>query len=93
MQLSPRGCTGNYDLRLTIGRNARISSPSHPLMDKCQSGFGLVFCMYFGIKMYFSHLLMEQVEGKLKSDCLHVGPLEGGRDVHVHVKEPEQKSN
>ena len=41
--------------------------------------------------MYLSHLLMEQVEGKLKSDCLHVGPLEGGRNVHVHVKEPEQK--
>ena len=41
--------------------------------------------------MYLSHLLMEQVEGKLKSDCLHVGPLEGGRDVHVHVKEPGQQ--
>ena len=45
MQLSPLlwgGCTGNYDLRLTIGRNARISSPSHLIMDKCQTGFGLL---------------------------------------------------
>ena len=31
---------------------------------------------------------MEQVQGELQTDCLHVGPLEGRGDVHVHVQEP-----
>ena len=33
-------------------------------------------------------LLVHQVQGKLEGDGLHVGPLEGGRDVHVHLKKP-----
>ena len=37
---------------------------------------------------YVSNLLVEQVEGKLESNRLHVGPLQRRRDVHVHVEEP-----
>ena len=33
---------------------------------------------------------MEQVEGELKPDRLHVGPLERRGDIHVHVEEPER---
>ena len=35
-----------------------------------------------------SHLFVEQVEGQLESNRLHVGPLQRRRDVHVHVEEP-----
>ena len=31
---------------------------------------------------------MEEVEGELQPDGLHVGLLERGGDVHVHVQEP-----
>ena len=31
---------------------------------------------------------MKEVQGELEANCLHVGPLEGGGDVHVHVQEP-----
>ena len=37
---------------------------------------------------YVSHLFVEQVEGQLESNRLHVGPLQRRRDVHVHVEEP-----
>ena len=31
---------------------------------------------------------MQELERKLKPNCLHVGLLQGGGDVHVHVEEP-----
>lgn len=31
---------------------------------------------------------MQELERKLKPNCLHVGLLQGGGDVHVHVQEP-----
>ena len=34
------------------------------------------------------YLFVEEVEGELQPDCLHVGLLERGGDVHVHVQEP-----
>ena len=34
------------------------------------------------------YLFVKEVEGELEAHCLHVGPLEGGGDVHVHVQEP-----
>ena len=37
---------------------------------------------------YYFYLLMEELQGELQSDSLHVGLLEGGGDVHVHVQEP-----
>ena len=36
-------------------------------------------CMYY--------LFMKQVQGKLKSNCFHVGFLQSGGNVHVHVQE------
>ena len=33
--------------------------------------------------------LMKDVQGHLQGHGLHVVPLEGGGDVHVHVQEPE----
>ena len=36
---------------------------------------------------YYFYLLMEELQGELQSDSLHVGLLEGGGDVHVHVEE------
>ena len=36
-----------------------------------------------------TNLLVQQVQGQLEAHSLHVGPLEGGGDVHVHVQEPE----
>ena len=33
-------------------------------------------------------LLVHQVEGQLEGDGFHVGALEGGGDVHVHLKKP-----
>ena len=32
---------------------------------------------------------MEEVEGQLEADGLHVRPLEGRGHVHVHIQEPE----
>ena len=32
-------------------------------------------------------LLVKDVEGHLQGNCLHVGPLQGGGDVHVHLQE------
>ena len=34
------------------------------------------------------NLLVQELERKLKPNCLHVGLLQGGGDVHVHVEEP-----
>ena len=34
------------------------------------------------------YLFVKEVEGELEAHCLHVGPLEGRGDVHVHVQEP-----
>ena len=36
-----------------------------------------------------TNLLVQQVQGQLEAHGLHVGPLEGRGDVHVHVQEPE----
>ena len=41
-----------------------------------------------GRQICLSHLFVEQVEGQLESNRLHVGPLQRRRDVHVHVEEP-----
>ena len=35
--------------------------------------------------MYY--LFVKQVQGKLKSNCFHVGFLQSGGNVHVHVQE------
>ena len=35
----------------------------------------------------FVHLFVEEIEGELQPDGLHVGLLERGGDVHVHVQE------
>ena len=35
---------------------------------------------------------MHQVESQLEGDGLHVGALEGGGDVHVHLEEPAELS-
>ena len=35
-----------------------------------------------------TNLLVQQVQGQLEAHGLHVGPLEGRGDVHVHVQEP-----
>ena len=34
------------------------------------------------------NLLVQELERKLKPNCLHVGLLQGGGDVHMHVQEP-----
>ena len=34
-----------------------------------------------------SYFLVEQVQGQLKTDRLHVGLLQGTRNVHVHLQE------
>ena len=34
------------------------------------------------------YLFVKEVEGELEAHCLHVGPLEGARHVHVHLEEP-----
>merc|ERR1719305_1819163 len=31
--------------------------------------------------------LVKDVKGHLQGNCLHVGPLQGGGDVHVHLQE------
>ena len=36
-----------------------------------------------------TNLLVQQIQGQLEAHGLHVSPLEGGGDVHVHVQEPE----
>ena len=40
-------------------------------------------------QLVLTNLLVQQVQGQLEAHSLHVGPLEGGGDVHVHVQEPE----
>ena len=37
-----------------------------------------------------TNLLVQQVQGQLEAHSLHVRPLEGRGDVHVHVQEPEE---
>ena len=34
------------------------------------------------------HLFVKQIKGQLKANGLHVGLLQRGRYVHVHVQEP-----
>ena len=34
-----------------------------------------------------NYLFVKQVQGKLKSNCFHVGFLQSGGNVHVHVQE------
>ena len=75
---------------MTIARNARISSPSHTPMDKCYIDYVWKSTIFDKIRKIFRHLLVEQVEGELKPDRLHVGPLERRGDIHVHVEEPER---
>ena len=36
-----------------------------------------------------TNLLVQQIQGQLEAHGLHVCPLQGGGDVHVHVQEPE----
>ena len=36
-----------------------------------------------------TNLLVQQIQGQLEANGLHVCPLQGGGDVHVHVQEPE----
>ena len=38
------------------------------------------------------YLFVKEVEGELEAHCLHVGPLEGRGDVHVHVQEPRHRA-
>ena len=40
-----------------------------------------------------TNLLVQQVQGQLEAHGLHVGPLEGRGDVHVHVQEPDNFNN
>ena len=40
-------------------------------------------------QLVLTNLLVQQVQGQLEAHSLHVGPLEGGGDVHVHVQEPD----
>ena len=59
----------------------------------CTALFFLVLRMEFpsqACSRGIFYLFMEEVQGKLEADCLHVSPLEGGGDVHVHVQEPGQ---
>ena len=40
---------------------------------------------------FLTNLLVQEVQRQLEADSLHVRPLEGRGDVHVHVQEPDRQ--
>ena len=40
---------------------------------------------------HLTNLLVQEVQRQLEADSLHVRPLEGRGDVHVHVQEPDRQ--
>ena len=68
-----------------IKKSWTVSTPESLSKDGLGTPFSKSGLSY--VRQWVYYLFVKQVQGKLKSNCFHVGFLQSGGNVHVHVQE------